>query len=135
MSRLLLAYGTTLLVVLALDALWLGWIARQFYQQSIGHLMADSPKWWAAVLFYPVYAAGLVVFAVAPHWHEPGLLRTMLAGGLFGFFAYATYDLTNYATLRNWPIELAAIDLVWGSSISAVACILAKLMLDRFGAG
>ena len=120
MNKLLLAYAATAAAMLALDMLWLGVIAKPLYQQGIGHLMAEKPVIPIAALFYALYPVGLMIFAVAPHaaaeWH-----RGLLAGALFGFFAYATYDLTNLATLKNWPLGLALLDIAWGSAVSAVA--------------
>jgi uncharacterized membrane protein len=96
------------------------------YQQAIGHLMADQPKVAAAVLFYVLYTAGLLLFAVVPNVEAAGIGRAMLMGALFGFFAYATYDLSNLATLRNWPLGLTAIDMAWGATLSGLSAAAAK---------
>lgn len=126
------AYAATALVMVALDLLWLGVIAKPLYQHGIGHLMLERPNMAVAVLFYAVFALGLVVFAVAPTAADPGWTRTALWAALFGFFAYATYDLTNLAVLRGWPVWLALIDMAWGTFISAVATAAGKLAFDRF---
>jgi uncharacterized membrane protein len=110
-------------VMVVLDVLWIGVIAASLYQAGIGHLMAPSPNVGVAVLFYAVYALGLVVFVVQPHYANPSRTLVPLRGALFGFCAYATYDLTNLATLKDWPYWLAALDMAWGSVISAAAAL------------
>jgi uncharacterized membrane protein len=122
MQKTLLAYVATSFVMVVIDLVWLGLIAKPLYQQGIGHLMAAEPKLTAGALFYLLYPVGLMVFAVIPGsslaWGD-----TALKAALFGFFAYATYDLTNLATLKNWPISLALIDMAWGTAVSAVAAL------------
>jgi uncharacterized membrane protein len=117
-------------VMLALDMLWLGVIARPIYQQSIGHLMAERPDVGVAAAFYALYAAGVLIFAVVPQAEDPAWGRTVLMGALFGFFAYATYDLTNLATLRNWPWRLTLVDMAWGTLLSAVSAAAAKAAMN-----
>ena len=128
--KYLLAYAATAAVMLALDALWLGLVATPLYQQGIGHLMAASPRLGVAALFYLVYAVGLVVFAVVP---ATGRRNAVLKGALFGFFAYATYDLTNLATLKQWPVWIAVLDMAWGALVSAVSAVAGKAAMDRVG--
>ncbi len=129
------AYAATATVMVALDLLWLGVIAKTLYRQGIGHLMAERPHLLVAVLFYALFALGLVVFAIVPNAATPGWVKAALSGALFGFFAYATYDLTNLATLKNWPIGLSLIDISWGTLVSGVSAAAGKAALDRFGAG
>jgi uncharacterized membrane protein len=135
MTRLFTAWAATAVVMIALDLLWLGLIAKPLYQQGIGHLMAAQPHVPVAIAFYALYATGLVVFAVWPAEAAPGWSKALLSGALFGFFAYATYDLTNLATLRDWPVGLSLIDIAWGTCVSAVSAAAGKLALDRFSAG
>jgi len=130
MSRYLFAYLGTAVVMVALDMLWLGLIAKNIYQQGIGHLMLEAPQLPAAVSFYVLYALGIVVFAVAPQSDGISLGKTAVTAALFGFFAYATYDLTNLATLRGWPVGLALMDIAWGSCVSALSAIGGKLAMD-----
>ncbi len=132
MTKYFVAYAATLVVMVALDMLWLGVIAKSFYMQGIGHLMAERPNVVVAVVFYIVYAVGIVVFAVAPGEASSGWSRTLALGALFGFFAYATYDLTNLATLKNWPISVTLVDMAWGSLVSAASAAAGKLALDKF---
>ena len=129
--KLAAAGTTTFVVMVALDLIWLGGVASTAYQQGIGHLMADRPDVAVAVVFYVVYATGLTVFALVPHAAHAGLGKTLTSAALFGFFAYATYDLTNLATLKNWPLELTLIDIAWGTVVSAVSATAGKYLLDR----
>lgn len=119
--KYLAAYASVAVVMLLLDVLWIGFIAKPLYQQGIGHLMADKPNLAIAALFYLVYAAGLMWFVVQPHANAVGVGKVVLTAALFGFFAYATYDLTNWATLKDWPASVAVADMLWGSVASAAA--------------
>ncbi|MES2583890.1 MAG: DUF2177 family protein [Pseudomonadota bacterium] len=132
-TRYLAAYAGTAVAMVALDMLWLGLIATPLYQQGIGHLMADAPNVPVAVLFYAVYALGLVIFVVSPHTGGAPWRKTLTLAALFGFFAYATYDLTNLATLRNWPVSLTLIDLVWGIFVSTASAAAGKAAMDATG--
>jgi uncharacterized membrane protein len=129
MNKYLAGYLAAVSVFVALDMLWLGLIAKAMYQQAIGHLMAEQPRLLAAFAFYVLYAAGLMIFAVMPLAEDPALGRTMLMGALFGFFAYATYDLSNLATLKNWPVGLTMVDMAWGTLLSAAAAAAGKAAL------
>ena len=130
MNRYLAAYLGTAIVMVALDMLWLGVVAKPMYQQGIGHLMAESPRVGVAVLFYLLYVVGVVIFAVSPQHDGAGWATTLAMGALFGFFAYATYDLTNLATLRDWPLSLALIDIAWGTAVSMAAAAGGKAAMD-----
>ena len=130
MNKYVAAYAGTAIVMVALDMLWLGVIAKPMYQQGIGHLMAESPNVGVAVLFYLLYALGVVIFAVSPQHDGSSWATTLTMGALFGFFAYATYDLTNLATLRDWPLRLSLIDIGWGTLVSAAAAAGGKAALD-----
>ena len=128
------SYAATFVLMVLMDLVWLGVVAKPFYQQGIGHLMAEQPRLGVAALFYLMYAVAIVVFAVAPNEGRAGLGRVAMMGALFGFFAYATYDLSNLATLKNWPVSLALMDMAWGSAVSAASAVAGKWMLDRFTA-
>ncbi len=133
LTRGLAAYAATAVVMLALDALWLGFIAKPLYAQGIGHLMAEPPRWGVAALFYLAYPLGLLMLAVVLQAPATSLPRTALLGALLGLFAYGTYDLTNLSTLRGWPVTLALIDMAWGTVVSAAATCAGKLAWDRLG--
>jgi uncharacterized membrane protein len=138
MTRLPVAYAATLLVILVLDAIWLLGIARPWYRAGIGHLMAAQPNLAAAAAFYLMFAVGVLVFAVLPQQAVPGWRAALWAGALFGLFTYATYDLTNLATLRDWPLGLSLLDIAWGCCVGAASAAAGKLALDavaRPGAG
>ena len=134
MRNTLLAYAATAAALLALDAVWLGIVAQPLYQRSIGHLMAEQPGWAAAAAFYLVYPLGLMRFAVLPHRQDRAMAPTLSAAALFGFFAYATYDLSNLATLRDWPVGVSLIDIAWGAVVSTASAAAGKLALDRASA-
>ena len=133
MNKYLVACLVVGVVMVAMDVLWLGFIAKSLYQDGIGHLMAERPQVVAALAFYIVYAVGLVVFTVAPRAGMAGWHSTALMAALFGFVAYATYDLSNLATLKNWPLWLSLVDMACGTVASAVAAVGGKLAMDSFG--
>ena len=132
MSKYLAAYAAATVVMIAVDLLWLGVIAKPLYRAGIGHLMSDSPNIPAAVLFYLMFPVGLMIFAVVPNAASSEWMTTLVAGALFGLFAYATYDLTNLATLKGWPIGLAALDITWGSLVSSAAAAAGKWAMGWF---
>lgn len=107
-------------VFFGIDMIWLGLVAKNVYSQQIGHLMATKVQWPAAIIFYLLYIVGILYFAVLPGLEKGSLARAVINGAAFGFLAYATYDLTNLATLKGWPLKLTLIDLAWGTVITAV---------------
>jgi len=113
-------YFATLVAFLAIDMLWLGLVARTFYRKYLGFLMAPSPNWPAAIIFYLLFVVGIVVFAVLPGLEANSLKETLLRAALFGLIAYATYDLTNLATVKDWPLIVTIVDLIWGTVVSVV---------------
>lgn len=126
------AYIAVALMFLALDALWLGVVARNFYLARLGELMRDKPDLGAAAMFYAIYVAGVVYFAIAPALAGGGVGRALLNGALFGLVAYATYDLTNLATLRGYSVELARVDIAWGAFLTAAASGVGYLAARKF---
>ena len=120
-TKHLVAWAATFVVMLVIDALWLGVIAKGLYQQGMGSLMAPQPRLGFAALFYLLYPVGLVIFAVLPGLAEGGVFRAAMLGALFGLFAYATYDLTNLSVVRDWPLGLSFIDIAWGTFVSGVS--------------
>lgn len=107
-------YALTVPVFFAIDILWLGIIARRFYRESLGDLLSPEVNWTAAVIFYLIFIVGILIFAVVPGLKRQSLAWAALYGGLFGFFTYATYELTNLATLRKWPFKVVVVDISWG---------------------
>jgi len=115
--QIIYLYLLTIPVFFLVDMFWLGLVAPKFYKAQIGHLMGEV-NWTAAVIFYLVYIAGILFFAVHPALMEGSLLKAIMLGAAFGFFAYATYDLTNLATLRDWPVLVVVVDIVWGTILT-----------------
>lgn len=131
---LLISYAATGIVFLALDAVWLGLMASRLYRPMIGGLMADDVNIPAAVLFYLLYVAGIVVFAVQPALASGRWTTALLLGGFFGLVAYGTYDLTNQATLRNWPVLITIADLIWGTALTAISATAGMVITRLFAA-
>ncbi len=117
----LYAYASTLVVFLLCDMAWLGTMANRIYRPTLGDMMLGSPDLAAAAAFYGIYPVGLVIFAVLPALKSASLTEAALSGALFGFFTYMTYDLTNQATLKNWTLQLSAIDIGWGTLLGAIS--------------
>lgn len=118
--QLLVSYLAALVVFLIGDAIWLGIVAKSFYRNQLGDLLTDQVRWGAAVLFYLLYLVGILVFCVIPHLDQRNGWIVLGAGALFGLICYATYDLTNLATIRGFPIVVAIVDLSWGALITGV---------------
>lgn len=114
-SYYLKLYLLTIPVFFAIDLLWLGVVAKNFYQNNLAHLLSPAVNWPAALAFYFMYIAGIILFAVKPGLDTGSLAKAALWGALFGFFTYATYDLTNLATLRDWPLKVVFVDIAWGT--------------------
>ncbi len=132
MRQTILQYFVVLVVFLAIDAAWLSTAARSVYMPEIGQLMRERPNFVVAFIFYSVYAFGLLVFVVSPELDTPGYGRALLYGALFGFVAYATYDLTNLSTMKGFTTKIAIIDLVWGTVLSASVSGIAVWLIRMF---
>ena len=129
----LITYALTLVVFLLVDLVWLTKIAPQFYRKEIGHLMAEKPNGIAAIVFYLLFVVGMVVFVGYPTYESGQWWQALLYGGAFGMFTYATYDLTNLATLKKWPVKLTLIDIAWGTFISGTTSVIVFFLLTLFG--
>jgi uncharacterized membrane protein len=121
--RYLLAYLGSGVVMAVLDAIWLTTVGPRLYRPAIGELLAPEPNLRIAVVFYLIYVAGIVFLAVTPALRDGSALRAVTAGAILGLVAYATYDLTNQATLRVWPAHITLIDLAWGTFVTAAAAL------------
>jgi uncharacterized membrane protein len=130
MAPPLRAYLAALLIIGLLDLLWLGWLARDFYQRELGDLAAAQVRKLPALLFYLFYPAALVLLAVWPQ-SDDTLAGAVWRGALLGMTAYAAYDLTNMATLRHWSLSMTLVDIAWGTFISACAGAAAHFALHR----
>ena len=124
LSFYLKLYALTIPLFFAIDMLWLGVIARKFYRNHLNHILSDSVNWKAAVIFYLIYIGGILFFAVRPALTSNSWRQALLLGGLFGFFTYATYDLTNMATISDWPLKIVAVDILWGMCLCALVAYL-----------
>jgi uncharacterized membrane protein len=113
-------YFIALPLFFAIDMVWLGLVAKNMYARQLGFLMRENIVWVAAILFYLLFIAGLVVFVIQPAVDKRSLMHAVVFGAFFGLVSYATYDLTNLATLKNWPVMITIIDLAWGAALGAI---------------
>ncbi len=118
--RFLRLYLVCLVAFSAIDMLWIGLVARTFYHQNLGFLIAPSLNWFVAIVFYLLFILGLLVFVVLPGLGAHSRKTTLLRAALFGLITYATYDLTNLATLRDWPAQVSVVDMLWGMTLSVL---------------
>jgi len=117
--KYILLYIATLIVFFLIDLVWLGVISKSLYKNEIGHLMADQAKIIPALVFYLLYVIALLILAVIPGLKESTFIKTLLFSSLLGFISYGTYDLTNFATLKDWPVMIVFIDMAWGTFLTA----------------
>ncbi len=112
-------YFLTFIVFFLIDIVWLGFISRSLYSTYLGYLMAPKVNWAAALIFYFLFIGGLLFFVINPAIEKNSLIYAIVAGGFFGLIAYGTYDLTNLATIKDWPLNITVIDLIWGTFLNA----------------
>lgn len=128
--KIFLLYLTAFFTFLVIDLTWLGLVARNFYRNQLGHLLAPQVNWPAALVFYAIFVGGLVYFAVWPALQTSSLRLALLNGALYGLLTYATYELTNLATLDRWPTAVVPIDILWGAVLGAsVSWVTVKIFL------
>lgn len=125
-------YALTVVVFFLVDIIWLGFISKNLYKNYLGHLMAPQVNWAAALIFYLLFIAGLIFFVIDPALTRGDLRFAILAGGFFGLITYGTYDLTNLATLKDWPLTITFIDLAWGTFLNAATAGVTYLIANRF---
>jgi uncharacterized membrane protein len=132
-KQMLEMYGITLAVFFLIDMVWLGVVAKGFYRKHLGAMLSPKVNWAAAISFYLVFIVGLLVFVIGPALTAGAPLRALAFGALFGLISYATYDLSNLATLKDWPMIVTVVDLVWGSvlggAVSWAATVLGRSLL------
>ncbi len=133
MKNFIIAYLATLVSFLVIDAIWLGLIAKKFYANQLGPLMREDILFLPAGIFYLFYAAGIVLLAVRPDQPGHSIISVAFYGAVIGFIAYGTYDATNLATLKDWPVLMSAVDLIWGICISAVVAVAGAVAINKFG--
>ena len=119
-------------IFLCIAAIWLGFIARGIYAKYLGYIMAKNIVWWAAGVFYLIFMAGLLFFVIEPSVRTQSIRYALAAGAFFGFVAYATYDLTNLATIEGWPLFVTVIDLIWGAFVASSTSVLSYMLINRF---
>ncbi len=123
-------FAIALPVFFAIDMVWLGLISKNFYAKHIGALLKPDVNWVAAILFYLLFIVGLVVFVIMPAFEKQSWIHALLFGALFGLVCYATYDLTNLAVAKDWPVIVTVVDLIWGAvlagSVATVTYVIAE---------
>ena len=124
-------FSIALPVFFAIDMVWLGFVAKDFYAKQIGGLMKPDINWTAAIIFYLIFIAGLVVFVITPAVVKNSWTQAVLMGALFGFVCYATYDLTNLAVAKDWPVFVTIIDLIWGAVLAASVSVITFLIATK----
>lgn len=126
-------YVIALPVFFAIDMAWLGLVAKDFYRAQIGHLMKSDVNWIAAIIFYAIFIAGLVAFVITPAMEKGSWAHALLFGALFGLVCYATYDLTNLAVAKDWPLLVTIVDLAWGAVLAALVSTVSYFIADKIG--
>lgn len=125
-------YGIAFITFFTIDLFWLGVIAKDLYKKHLGFIMSSSPNWVAAGIFYVVYIVGIVFFVIHPAIEKKSWMYALFVGLFFGFITYATYDLTNLATIKDWPLKITIIDLIWGSTLCGLVSLVSYTILSRF---
>jgi uncharacterized membrane protein len=132
--KLVYLYLLTLPVFFGIDMLWIGVLAKGFYRNNLGHLLRPDINWTAALIFYLLYIVGILIFATVPALEKQSLRQAVVLGALFGLFAYATYDLSNLATLKDWPVKIVFVDILWGmvltASVAAASFFIGKWIMQ-----
>ena len=131
--RYVWAYASAGIVFLCADFVWLGYVARGFYRNNLGSLLLERPMMAPAIIFYALYVAGIVFFAVTPALRDQSWKIALSYGAALGCIAYATYDLSNLATLRNWSVAVTVVDLTWGTLVTALAATIAYAVASTVG--
>lgn len=126
-------YAIALPVFFVIDLIWIGVVAKGFYAKHIGQLLKPDVNWTAAILFYLLFIVGLVVFVIAPAVEKGSWTHALLFGALFGLVTYATYDLTNLALAKDWPLLVTVVDLVWGAFLAASVSTVTYLIASKIG--
>lgn len=116
-------YALTAVIFFALDIFWLGFIGQPVYKKFLGHLMTPQVNWISAIIFYLLFILGILIFAVYPAIEQQSLRYAAIYGALFGFFTYMTYELTNHAVIKDWPLGIVPIDIIWGTLLSCAVAI------------
>lgn len=132
-SKMLLSYFLTTVVFFAIDLVWLGLIAKNIYRKYLGELLSDTVNWGAALIFYLLFIVGIFIFVINPSIEKQSAMRALVLGAIFGLITYATYDLTNYATLKGFPLNVVIIDLIWGTFLTATVSLAGYYITKQIG--
>ncbi|MBK8501220.1 MAG: DUF2177 family protein [Saprospiraceae bacterium] len=127
--HLMIGFILTGIVFLIVDLLWLGLVAKKIYDQYLGVLLREEINWLPALLFYVLFIIAIFVFAILPAVRDDSIIRAIFLGAFFGFICYATYDLTNLATLKGWPVNIVYIDIAWGTFVTATVSAIGFMIL------
>ena len=133
MINFLKIYAVAFAAFCAIDLIWLGFVANRLYSKHLGYIMRPSPNWTVAILFYLLYLAGVVWFVINPAIEKQSWKYALFAGMFFGLITYATYDLTNLATIKNWPFIVTVVDLCWGAFVSAAVSAISYTIAKKLG--
>lgn len=125
-------YIIALVVFFVIDIAWLGFVAKNLYQKYLGHLMRPKTNWPAAIIFYMGYIAGLIFFVINPALQKGSYLYALVVGAIYGLITYATYDMTNLATLKDWPLLISIIDIIWGTVLNALTALISFFIINFF---
>jgi uncharacterized membrane protein len=131
-AKLVQLYIATAILFFAIDIVWLGVIAKDFYNRHLGRFFRERVNWTAASIFYSLYILGIMIFAILPGLSSGSFTRTVILGVLYGFFTYATYDLTNLATLKDWPVKIVVVDILWGMVLGGLVSAGGFLVATHF---
>jgi uncharacterized membrane protein len=130
--RIPLLYGLCTIIFFAIDMLWLGFFARGFYKKNLGFILSDNVNWTAAVVFYLIYIGGILFFSVLPALRDQSWMIALINGAVLGGLCYATYDLTNMATISQWPLIVVIVDILWGVVLTGSVSLLTYVVGARF---
>lgn len=133
MIQFLKYYSVAFVVFFAIDLVWLGVVAKNMYKEHLGFIMSPNVNWVAAIGFYMVFIAGLIFFALNPAIEKNSVMYAFLVGGFFGLITYATYDMTNLATLKDWPVFITVVDIIWGTVLCSLTTTVSFLVLKFIG--
>lgn len=131
MLRYLAIYAIALVIFFAIDIIWLGFIAKNLYREKLGFILSDKVNWVAAIVFYMIYIAGIIYFAILPGVASGDVVTALIKGALLGGLCYATYDLTNMATIAKWPLIITVIDIIWGAFLTGSVAALTALIYNK----
>lgn len=123
------SFIVTFSVFMVIDLIWLGVIAKKLYQKYLGYIMTSNINWIAAIIFYIIFVVGMLYFVIMPALNDMSLKKAIISGMAYGFITYATYDLTNLATLKNWPIMITIIDIIWGTTLASLTTVISYFIL------